>query len=158
MKRSFLEDLGIGKDVIDSIMEQYGKDINAIKEDNDSMVLKKQISDLKVELENKEASHKTQLLDLIKDNAISLGLLKANAKTEKAVRALIDTDKITVDENGDVSGLTEQLEKLIDSEETSYLFNDINISGVDLGKSPKEPEMNFDDMNYTQMCAYLENK
>jgi phage minor structural protein GP20 len=156
MKRSFLEDFGIEKDVIDKIMEKNGSDINNAKTDNEA--LKKQISELKIELENKEASHKAEIESIKLDNVINNGLVKYNAKTEKAVKALLDMDKIKIDENGNVSGLTEQLEKLKDSEETSYLFNNIEFTGTDLGESSKEPEMNFDEMNYTQMCAYLENR
>lgn len=158
MKRSFLEEFGLEKEVIDKIMEANGRDINNAKASSDSEALKKHISDLENDIKEKEASHKAELEKIIKDNAIANALIRANAKTEKAVKALIDTDIIKIDKSGNVSGLEEQLERLMDSEETSYLFNNTEFIGSQIGESPKEPEMNFEDMNYTQMCAYLENK
>ncbi len=158
MKRSFLEELGIEKEAIDKIMDANGKDINNAKAGSESEDLKKQINDLKTQLEDTKASHKSELEKIIKDNAVTNALVKANARTEKAVRALIDMKSVKVDEKGRVSGLEEQLEKLINSEETGYLFDNIDFKGVQPGVSPAEPEMNFEDMNYSQMCAYLENK
>lgn len=158
MKRSFLEDFGIEKDVIDKIMEANGRDINNAKASANSEELRKHISDLESQLAQMEALHKSELENMIIDNAITNALVKANAKTEKAVKALIDMDLISVDEKGKVKGLEEQLEKLMDSEDTAYLFENKEFAGVGLGESPMEPEMNFEDMNYTQMCAYLEGK
>lgn len=156
MKRSFLEEFGIEKSIIDKIMEANRNDINNAKTDVDD--LKKQISDLKTELDNKEASHKAEIEAVMIDNAVRNELIRFNAKTEKAVRALIDMDSVKIDEKGDVSGIREQLENLKNSEETGYLFNNVEFTGTNIGESPLEPEMNFDDMNYTQMCAYLENR
>lgn len=158
MKRSFLEELGINKEAIDKIMEANGRDINNAKGVSESEELKKHISELESKLAESEALHSSELQKLIVDNAVTNALVKANAKTEKAVKALIDTDQIEVGENGEVKGLAEQLERLMDSEDTAYLFENREFAGAGLGESPKEPEMNFDDMNYTQMCAYLEGK
>ncbi|MGN1318114.1 MAG: phage scaffolding protein [Lachnospirales bacterium] len=156
MKRSFLEEFGIEKEVIDKIMEANGKDINAAKASIDSEGLKKQISELEKELSDVKALHKSEIEKIIVDNAITNALVKANAKTEKAVKALIDMDSIKINDKGEVCGLREQLEKLIDSEDTAYLFNNTEIVGTSLGESEKEPEVDFNNMNYTQMCAYLE--
>lgn len=154
MKRSFLEELGLEKAVIDKIMDANGKDINKVKSENDSQELLRQISDLKNELEEKEAVHKAQMDNVIRDNAVSIALTKAKAKTEKAVKALIDMDKISV-EDGKVSGLEEQLEKLINSEDTKYLFDNIVPVGTDIGTGSEEVE-SIDDMNYSQLCAYFD--
>lgn len=158
MKRSFLEELGIGKEAIDKIMEANGRDINNAKASSESEELKKQVSELESKLAESEALHSSELNKLIVDNAVTNALVRANAKTEKAVKALIDIDSIEIGENGEIKGLAEQLEKLMDSEDTAYLFDNKEFAGVGLGESPKEPEVNFDDMNYTQMCAYLEGR
>ena len=135
MDKEFLEDLGIGEDQIEKILAKY--------------------NGIMTEVEN---NHNTAMADIIKNNAISNALFKANAKTERAVKALLDMDKIVVDENGAVSGIDEQIERLMQSDDTSYLFEGKNIVGSSIGESPKEPEVNLDDMNYTQMCAYFENR
>lgn len=158
MKRSFLEEMGIEKSVIDRIMDANGRDINKAKAENNSEALLQQINDLKIQLEEKEAEHRANVENIIKDNAVSIALMKANARTEKAVKALIDTELIMVDENGQVSGLEEQLEKLTQGEDTKYLFENKEFRGTVIGESPKEPKADFENMNYTQMCAYMENK
>lgn len=157
MKRSFLEEFGIEKDVIDKIMEANGRDINKAKADSDSEALLEQINDLKIQLEEREAQHRAELVNTIKNNAVSMALLKANAKTEKAVKALIDMELVKVDDKGKVSGLEEQLEKLTQSEDTKYLFESIEPVGVQIGNSPSEPNVDLENMNYSQMCAYMEN-
>lgn len=157
MKRSFLEEMGIDKSSIDKIMEANGRDINKAKADNNSEALLQQINDLNIRLEEMEADHRAEVENIIKDNAVNIGLMKANAKTEKAVKALIDMDIISVDDMGRVSGLEEQLEKLTQNEDTKYLFDNREFRGAVIGDSPKEPEISLENMNYTQMCAYLEN-
>lgn len=52
--------------------------------------------------------------------AIDLALTKAGAKNNKAVKALLDDTKITVDEKGEVVGLTEQLDVV--RKDADYLF------------------------------------
>lgn len=55
------------------------------------------------------------------DNAVELALSGANAKNTKAVRALLDMSKVTMGEDGKLSGLDEQLSELKKS--ADYMFN-----------------------------------
>ena len=64
--------------------------------------------------------YEADLLANRKAYAIDLALTKAGAKNNKAVKALLDEAKITVDENGTVSGLTEQLDAV--RKDADYLF------------------------------------
>lgn len=134
-------------------MAEYGKENNV----DECEALKRQISELKNELKENEVKYKADINNIIRDNAINEAIRKANAKTDKVVRALIDMDSIEIDENGKVSGLNEQIEKLKGSEDTNFLFEKDEYIGANIGNSSKEPNVNIDDMNYTQMCAYLEN-
>ena len=52
--------------------------------------------------------------------AIDLALTKAGAKNNKAVKALLDDAKITLNEKGEVVGLTEQLDSV--RKDADYLF------------------------------------
>lgn len=56
-----------------------------------------------------------------KNNGIDLALVKAGAKNSKAVRALLDLDKITLSDKGEVVGISEQLESI--KKDNDYLFN-----------------------------------
>lgn len=155
MDRSFLEEFGIEESIIEKIMDANKRDIEEANKSSEGLL--QQISDLKNDIVNKEAEYKTSTENIIRDNAVNMALLKANAKTEKAVKALINIEDISIDENGNVSGLEEQIEKLVNSEDTKYLFDNRQFRGTVIGDSPKEPGVDFENMNYTQMCAYLEN-
>ena len=151
MKRDFLRNLGIeDKDIIDKILDENSSDIGKVKGEIDTW--KAKVTDLETEVNNKNTeittlktkaekvdslteqvtqltNDKTQLTNdlnnkvsqLQKDHAIKGGLRDRNAKNIKAVMALLDMDKITF-ENGELKGLTEQVDVLEKGEDTGFLF------------------------------------
>lgn len=153
MKTQFLKDLGITEqETIDAIMAENGKDINHVKSQQTTLETKvtdlqtqladrdKQLSDLKnsvkdneeltkkiSELENANKNAASEFEDKLskiqKTHAIENGVRDAKAKNSKAVMALLDIDKITF-EDGEVKGLSEQLEGLKTNEDTSFLFGE----------------------------------
>lgn len=68
-----------------------------------------------------EANIETKVAELQKSHAIETGVRDAKAKNVKAVMALLDMEKITY-ENGELKGMTEQLDTLKSGEDTSFLF------------------------------------
>lgn len=153
MKTDFLKELGITEQAtIDAIMAQNGKDINHAKSQQSTLETKvtdletqladrdKQLEDLKAsvgdneeltkkisELEdaNKNATteYENKIANIQKTHAIENGVRDAKGKNIKAIMALLDIDKIT-HENGEVKGLSEQLETLKSDENSSFLFGD----------------------------------
>lgn len=153
MKRDFLKNLGIeDKEVIDKILDENSADIGRAKGSADE--LKSQITQLQTQLNDKTnefntlkestkdydslketitqlRNDKTQLTDQLnsevskiqKTHAIESSVREAKAKNVKAVLALLDMEKITY-ENGELSGISEQLETLKSGEDTSFLFGD----------------------------------
>lgn len=138
MKRSFLEELGLEKDVIDKIMDENGKDVEKAKgsladvqaERDD---LKKQISDRDEQLEDlKKASGdsealKKQIEQLQSDNkqikidtAIEKALAEAKAKNVKAVKALLELDDPELSEDGTIKGLADKITAI--KKDNDYLF------------------------------------
>ncbi|MGN0553467.1 MAG: phage scaffolding protein [Oscillospiraceae bacterium] len=148
MTREFLKTLGIeDKAVIDSIMDENGKDINAEKTKfADYETLKTQLSDAnkkieefgkldfdgvkamaddyKAKFEQAQADSKKQLDELRFNHAIDGALSSAKAKNIKAVKALLETDKLKLNKDGSLTGLSEQLEKI--KSENDYLFETEN--------------------------------
>lgn len=144
MKRKFLEDLGLEKDVIDKIMTENGADIEAEKaktteattklEDinkqletaNDTIKdLKKSNSDNE-ELQNKvktyeddiktqKADYEAKIRNLTLDAAIEKALTGAKAKHTDLISTKIDKEKLIIGEDGKVSGLDEQITGLKES-------------------------------------------
>lgn len=153
MKRDFLKNLGIeDKDLIDKILDENSADIGRAKGELETY--KTQVSDLKNQLGAKDneinslkekadkvdglnqqitqlTADKTQLTNdlntkvsaLQKSYAIENGVRDAKAKNVKAVMALLDMGKITY-ENGELSGISEQLDALKSGEDTSFLFGE----------------------------------
>ena len=61
---------------------------------------------------------------ILKTHAIENSVRDAKAKNTKAVMALLDVEKITY-KDGQLSGISEQLETLKTGEDTSFLFGDV---------------------------------
>ena len=153
MKRDFLKNLGIeDKDIIDKILDENSADIGRAKGELDTY--KTKVTNLENEIETKkneiatlnqkvgdtdalnqkisqlEADKttltnelNTKVSEIQKTHAIENGVRDAKAKSIKAVVAHLDMAKITF-ENGELSGLTEQLDVLKSGEDTSFLFGD----------------------------------
>lgn len=151
MKRDFLKGLGIeDKEIIDKILDENSGDIGRAKGELDTW--KTKVTDLENDIKTKDATiadlqtkadkvdglnqqisqleaDKTKLttdLDtkvsqLQKGHAIEGGIRDAKGKNVKAIRALLDEDKITY-ENGELNGLTEQLDALKSAEDSAMLF------------------------------------
>ena len=153
MKTEFLKTLGIvEQSVIDAIMAENGKDINAVKSNTETLT--SQIAELQTQLNDRD----TQLKDLkksVKDNealtnkiteletananakteyeskiaaiqklhAVESGVRDAKAKNVKAVMALLDMDKITFTD-GKIDGLSTQIDALTKGDDTSFLFGE----------------------------------
>lgn len=91
------------------------------KASGDNAQLQQQIADLQKQNTEQAAGHAAELAKIKRDNAIDMALTAANAKNNKAVRAMLDADKIKLDDAGKLSGLDEQLAEIIKSD--AYLFN-----------------------------------
>ena len=106
----------------------------------------KSIEQLQEQLQQKDA----QALAIRKDAAIQVALTQAKAKNAKAALALLDLDKLELQEDGSVKGLKEALEGLQKSD--SYLFDTEQpktppAGGFNppAGGEPKEPPKTFQD-------------
>lgn len=145
MKREFLKDLGLEGDVIDKIMDENGKDINGLKnqlseldtikeqvserdkqieslkkqsEGNDN--LKNQLADLQKAVKTKDQELTNTLNETKRNYEIQIALEKSGARNTKAVSVLLDDEKITFDDKGQLVGLEDQLKKI--QEENDFLF------------------------------------
>lgn len=150
MKRDDLKKLlgdQIGDDVIDKIMAEHGKDIEGKKAEVSTLTterdalktqldqasqqidsfktmdiegVKKSADEWKAKAEQAAADAKAQVEKLKFDHALESSLSGAKARNAKAVTALLDTTLLKLNDDGSVSGLKEQLEKI--QSEHDYLF------------------------------------
>lgn len=139
MKREFLEGLGLEKDTIDKIMAENGNDINREKtkadeyksqldtaketlkgfEGVDVAQLQSEITKLNTDLANKDAEYKQKISDMEFSSVLDSAINGSKAKNSKAVKALLDLDKLKTSKNQgeDIKTALEELRK-----SDSYLF------------------------------------
>ncbi len=121
MKREFLEGLNLEKETIDSIMAEYGKNTQGLREERDT--LKSQLSDANKEIQ----SYKDMDIDSIKKSAddwkTKYEEMEANQKAEK--------------------------EKSIRDERTNAFFNDVKFAS-ESAKAGVIAEFNKKDFKYDE--------
>lgn len=149
MKKDFLAQLGLNEEQAQAVLVQYGKDVTSIKASNeqlqtqvdelttqvgdrdkqlkklekaagDNQELAQEIDKLRKENEQAAKDYQSKIAKQAKDFAIGNALRDAGAKNVKATQALLDMDKVSVDEEGQLSGLSDQLEELQKTD--AYLF------------------------------------
>lgn len=129
----------------------------------DVEAMKKQINDLQADNKTKDEAHAAEIKQLKIDAAVSAALTGAKAKNEKAVKALLELEKIELNEDGSIKGLEDQIKKLTESDDTKFLFNTetkkTKIKGANPGEAGKEdPDTKVDvsKMSYEELAAYME--
>lgn len=171
MKREDLKKLGLEDEAIESVMKLHGQTVNGLqeqvtalqaseanlksqnekhekdlktlqKDNDDNETLKQTIKDLQKQNADAKAEYEKQLVGMQRDSAIEKALAASGAKNTKAVKALLDADKI-VFKDGELSGLAEQLEAYKQSD--PYMF--------DLGTKPEgyEPAGGSPAKTYSSM-------
>lgn len=135
-----LAQLGLEQEQIEKISELISNEISEITNQRD--MLTKEYNSLKI------------------NSSVEKELLKADARNIKAVMALIDNESISIDDNGNVLGIKEQIEDLKENEATSFLFKEkqVEMRGVAIAGEERDSSsgVNIENMNYSQLCAYLE--
>lgn len=104
------------------------------KSAGDNKDLAAQIADLQKANKDQQAAYDKQIAELKFNNAIEMALTGAKAKNNKAVRAMLDADKIKLAEDGTLTGFTEQIEALKKSD--AYMF-----------EADQQPKQNFVGLN-----------
>lgn len=130
------------------------------KVDADS--LQQTITDLQTENANLKSQHDAELRQVKFDAALELALTNSKAKLPKAVKALLDIDleKAEISEDGSIVGLSNQLKKLQESEDTKFLFEGEKPSSLQ-GAKPAEgkdgPPTSPDTskMTYSELAKFM---
>lgn len=151
MKREELKDLKLSDDQIEKVMAIHGADVNELKGQVSQLTaerdgLKERAADSDKQLNEIKAAHKddkdlqTEIDKLKADNKekddaaakqlketrlsyqTELALVRAGALNTKAAGALIDNSKLSLDDNGNVIGLDEQLKALKSDDSSKFLF------------------------------------
>ena len=158
MKTDFLKGLGLDQSIIDQIMAENGKDINAEKakvetykgqlddvqvklkafDGVDVNDLKGQIEKLKSDLTTKDSDYQQKLADIEFSRVLESAVSSAKPRNVKAVMALLDTDTLKASKNqqADIAAALETVRK-----DNDYLFEPVaRFSGPTPGPQNPPPE------------------
>lgn len=137
------------------------------KSTGDAAALQEQITTLQNQNAEAKKTYEAELARVRLDGAVEAALTAAGAKNNTAVKALLADflKDAKLDDSGAVKELAAEIDTLAKADATAFLFNttDGNAQqfkgmqpGAAGGKTPpatgKEPK----DMNYDELCAYLE--
>lgn len=116
----------------------------------------------KLRNDNKAAAenHAAEIRELKINSAVDKALAGAKAKTPKAVRAMLDMNAVKIDKDGNITGIDEQIKAIAEAEDTSYLFDNQapTFKGTQPGYGAADDKpKNVNEMNYTELCAYMES-
>ena len=127
MKREFLQELRVNgealpKAVIDAIMAENGRDIEAAKASVDGEALRREAQQWREKFTQAEQKHAQQLADMAFQNSLSQAVTAAQGRSCKAISALLDLDTIRAAEDPE-KALQAAIETL--KGEASYLFGTV---------------------------------
>lgn len=137
------------------------------KSTGDTAALQEQITTLQTQNAEAKKTYEAELARVRLDGAVEAALTAAGAKNNTAVKALLADflKDAKLDDSGAVKGLATEIDTLAKADATAFLFNTADGApqqfkgmqpGAAGGKTPpaagKEPK----DMNYDELCAYLE--
>ncbi len=133
------------------------------KSDEDVEDLKSQILQLQDEKVDIEQRHQEEMNNLKIENAIEFAIIKAKGKNVKAIRALIDISEISINDNGEIIGIDNQIKVLLEDEESKFLFNvadEVTLRGVSPAKSAETrgiTKHDFEKMSYKERVELYNN-
>lgn len=144
MKRKFLEDMGLTKEQIDSIMTENGSDIESAKGEIDRVKaeleqtktqlqeanttidgfkdyeqVKSQVEEYKTKYEQSKAEYEAKIADMQFGTSLDAAITAAGGRNAKAVKALLDVEALQAskDQTTDIKAAIEACQK-----ENGYLF------------------------------------
>lgn len=144
MKRKFLEDMGLTKEQVDSIMAENENDIEAVKTQlqqtkteleqtktqlqeanttidglKDYDQVKAQVEEYKTKFEQSKTEYESKISDMQFGASLEAAITAAGGRNAKAIKALLDVDtlKTSKDQTADIKAAIEACQK-----DNGYLF------------------------------------
>ena len=126
MKREFLQSLRVGeeplpKEVVDAIMAENGRDIEAAKVRPEELeILSQRVKDWEDKYQKAQENHEKELKSLRFSQSLTAAITKAGGRNEKAISALLDIPTLEAAED------SQALEKALSEvkKECPYLFRE----------------------------------
>lgn len=157
------------KKTLEQQIKDRDKDIADLKKSaGDNADLSQKYSDLQEKYKKDTESLNKTILDNQKNNAIEMAIMQAKGKNTKAIKALLDLDKISLKDDGTIEGLSEQMENLTKSDDSKFLFEEVKKNqfkgakpgeGADIDDMKSITKEQFNKMGYKEkLNLFNENK
>ena len=114
--RDWLNEIGVPEELIGTIVTEHGRSVQGNKDTINSLNTSLKAKDKEID------GLKATVSQVKKDAAVDRALTEAGARYLPACRGAIDLGKVSVDKDGSVKGLSEQIEALKGDGKTAFLF------------------------------------
>jgi len=155
------------KKVKESLKERDGQ-LDKLKKSTNVDDLKGEIEKLQTANKKKDEDHAAEIKAVKIESALESALVTAKAKNTKAVKALLDLKDVELAEDGTIKGLADQIKKLTESEDTSFLFDVETVPGstpkftpkgvkpAESGSKTPDGKVDFTKMSYEELAAFMD--
>lgn len=143
--RDWLNEIGVPEELIGTIVTEHGRSVQGNKDTINSLNTSLKAKDKEID------GLKATVSQVKKDAAVDRALTEAGARYLPACRGAIDLGKVSVDKDGSVKGLSEQIEALKGDGKTAFLFE----SAQDTSTESEKTEQNAQK---TEQNTEAENK
>ena len=142
--RDWLNEIGVPEELIGTIVTEHGRSVQGNKDTINSLNTSLKAKDKEID------GLKATVSQVKKDAAVDRALTEAGARYLPACRGAIDLGKVSVDKDGSVKGLSEQIEALKGDGKTAFLFE----SAQDTGTESEKTEQNTEAENKGDNVGY----
>lgn len=120
--RANLQDATSERDEFKKQLAANGEELSKLRDSaKDNEALQGKLDDLQQQFDKSKADSEKTIQSLKLNNAVDMSIAKSHARNSKAVKALIDMDKVKMTDKG-LTGLDDQISSLQDSD--AYLFEE----------------------------------
>ncbi len=158
------DEVNTEKNTLQTALKERDGQLETLKNSTGDMDgLKKQITELQTANTEKDKAHADEIRTLKIIAAVDAALSAAKAKNGKAVRALLDLEKAELADDGTIKGLSDQIKKLQEAEDSKFLFNaetkQTKLKGAspaETGREDPDTRVDVSKMSYEELAAYME--
>lgn len=115
-------------------------------------VFEEKMSQKQKEIEELEKAGAEELKKVKFDAALETGLMKSGCENLRVLRALINRDGLSLDDDGVLRGLDEQLAALKADGETSFLFEEKTPKLVGMSMAEEGADFFEEGLTYEELC------
>ena len=145
--RDWLNEIGVPEELIGTIVTEHGRSVQGNKDTINALNTSLKAKDKEID------GLKATVSQVKKDAAVDRALTEAGARYLPACRGAIDLGKVSVDKDGSVKGLSEQIEALKGDGKTAFLFESAKDAGAESEKTEQNVQKSEQNVQKSEQNA-----